>query len=327
MAYQYGMHFSPLPALAVSLTVCAVSISPSHAETPQPQATATQFRFNSITPIQLKTDPRTHLLIAECRLNGVPCNLIVDTGASHTTFDMGFINKNFPGMQLRALPQASQTNVQASPYIMPVRTFSIGAAQLDNYYAMVLDLPQLRQANQINVDGILGVNYLSFTPFRLSGKNATLQFLKKDALPSLKLKPLNTTRNASGTFNVQSTLNGKPLPLLLDSGSSLSFAPPAQWPEDPKAAKQAIATADVNGASGSPVTIAKGMTATLHMGPDFAVDNLAFYLDKTSNLRQIGIDTLTRFDIVVDAQNNSVSALPADDASPSATPAAEPAAP
>lgn len=56
--------------------------------------------ITDLNPVRLTRDAHSKLLVAQCTINGVPCNLIVDTAASHTTFDIKFIKKNFPGLPL-----------------------------------------------------------------------------------------------------------------------------------------------------------------------------------------------------------------------------------
>ncbi len=36
---------------------------------------------------------------------------------------------------------------------------------------------------QVKIDGILGINYLGFSPFLLSVRNASLQFLERSCFP------------------------------------------------------------------------------------------------------------------------------------------------
>lgn len=260
-------------------------------------------------PIPLTRDESTGLLIVQCRLNGIPCNLIVDTGASHTTFDAAFIRQHFPAMVMQDIEVNPGTNVKEAPKLFPAASFSMGGMEIGNFYGMVLNLTPIRKANKTRIDGILGMNYLAFLPFRISAGNAFLQFLPQTNAISEPLFPLNAILRESGTFDILCSLNGKKFPLLLDSGSSLSFAPASVWPEDAQAAEHTVSTADINGASRTPEVFKKGIPSTLGLGPDFQIPELSFMVTEKGDRNQIGLDTLKRFDIVVDISKGNVSAI------------------
>lgn len=260
--------------------------------------------------IPLQRDQKSNLLIARCILNGIPCNLIVDTGASHTTFDAAFIKKYFPDIPLQPVTISAPTNVKSAPLLFPLKTFSMGGLQINHFYGMVLDLAPLRNANQISVDGILGMNYLAFHPFIFSVKNATLQFLAPDEVKNLPKQALNAVLRPSGTFDIKCTLKQQHITLLMDSGSSLSFAPLALWPEDKEAVCRTAATTDINGAEQHPIILKKGIPSTLLFGPNFSLANLSFIVTDNGARQQIGVDTLQHFDILVDAAQGKIFALP-----------------
>lgn len=260
--------------------------------------------------IQLQRDQQSNLLIARCLINGIPCNLIVDTGASHTTFDAAFIKKHFPDIPLRPVKTSAQTNVKSVPLVFSLNTFSVGGLQINHFYGMVLDLAPLRKANQISVDGILGMNYLALHPFIFSAKNATLQFLEPDQVKNLSKHPLHAVLRPSGTFDIKCTLNHQDITLLMDSGSSLSFAPLTLWPEDKEAVCRTAATTDINGTEQHPIILKKGIPSTLLFGPNFSLKNLSFIVMENGARQQIGVDTLQHFDILVDAAQGKIFALP-----------------
>lgn len=124
---------------------------------------ATAF-LTGMEPIKLARDPNSKLLIAECRINGIPCNLIVDTAASHTTFDVKFIQKHFPNLTLQEVQIAPGSNVHTAPRVFPMESFSIGGLLIKNFYGCTMDLDSLQKSTHIRVDGILGINYLGFCP-------------------------------------------------------------------------------------------------------------------------------------------------------------------
>lgn len=264
----------------------------------------------NLNPVRLMRDAHSKLLVAQCTINDVPCNLIVDTAASHTTFDIKFIKKNFPDLPLENAQIAPGSNVNTVPQLFPVKSFSIGGLQIKNFYGFAMDLTPLQKDMQVKVDGILGINYLSFCPFLLSVKDATLQFLERSRFPAKDMKPLDVERHPSGIFYVRCSRGGASFPLALDSGSSLSLAPVEQWPANPDGSQLTAKASDINGHSGDRNVMKLGIPSTLRMGPDFQLEGLSFAVTGTGGRCQIGVDTLKHFDIIIDAPQGEVFALP-----------------
>ena len=78
------------------LALLALGALPLSAEEqPVPAQGGPAVSITDLKPVKLERDAHSKLLVAQCTVNGVPCNLIVDTAASHTTFDIKFIKKNF----------------------------------------------------------------------------------------------------------------------------------------------------------------------------------------------------------------------------------------
>ena len=77
-----------------------------------------------------------------------------------------------------------------------MRSFSMGGLHIKNFFGLALDLTPLQKDMQVKIDGILGINYLGFSPFLLSVRNASLQFLERPASPQHR-KPLDVERDPS----------------------------------------------------------------------------------------------------------------------------------
>lgn len=266
--------------------------------------------ITDLNPVRLTRDAHSKLLVAQCTVNGVPCSLIVDTAASHTTFDIKFIRKHFPALPLENAQIAPGSNVRTIPQLFPMESFSIGGLHIKNFFGFAMDLTPLQKDMQVRVDGILGINYLGFSPFLLSVKDASLQFLERSSFPSRNMKPLEVERHASGIFYVRCSRGGDAFLLALDSGSSLSLAPLEQWPADPNGNQLTARASDINGHSGDRNVMKLGIPSTLRMGPDFQMEGLSFAVTGTGGRCQIGVDTLQHFDIIIDAPQGEVFALP-----------------
>lgn len=182
------------------LALLALGALPLSAEEqPVPAQGGPAVSITDLKPVKLERDAHSKLLVAQCTVNGVPCNLIVDTAASHTTFDIKFIKKNFPGLPLEDVQIAPGSNVRAAPRLFAMRSFSMGGLHIKNFFGLALDLTPLQKDMQVKIDGILGINYLGFSPFLLSVRNASLQFLERSRFPQ-HMKPLDVERDPSGIF-------------------------------------------------------------------------------------------------------------------------------
>lgn len=266
--------------------------------------------LTNLEPVKLAKDQKCHLLVAKCRLNGIPCSLIVDTAASHTTFDVKFIRRHFPDLPLQETPIAPGSNVNAIPHWFPMDSFTIGGLLIKDFYGLAMDLTPLQKNSSIRIDGILGMNYMGFCPFRLSVRDASIQFLERSKLPVQHMKMLDTERHPSGVFYVRCSRGGDSFLLALDSGSTLSLAPIEQWPANPGGDHLTALASDINGSSKQQIAMKLGVPSTLRMGPEFQMENLSFVVTGTGGKRQIGVDTLQYFDIIIDAPQEEVFALP-----------------
>ena len=292
------------------LALLALGALPLSAEEqPVPAQGGPAVSITDLKPVKLERDAHSKLLVAQCTVNGVPCNLIVDTAASHTTFDIKFIKKNFPGLPLEDVQIAPGSNVRAAPRLFAMRSFSMGGLHIKNFFGLALDLTPLQKDMQVKIDGILGINYLGFSPFLLSVRNASLQFLERSRFPQ-HMKPLDVERDPSGIFYIRCSRGGDTFPLALDSGSSLSMAPLKQWPADPNGNQLTTKATDINGHNGDCTVMNLGIPSTLRMGPDFQMDGLSFAVTGTGGRYQIGVDTFQHFDIIIDAPQGEVFALP-----------------
>lgn len=184
------------------------AISLSAEEQPLPAQGGPAVSITDLKPVKLERDAHSKLLVAQCTVNGVPCNLIVDTAASHTTFDIKFIKKNFPGLPLEDVQIAPGSNVHAVPRLFAMRSFSMGGLHIKNFFGLALDLTPLQKDMQVKIDGILGINYLGFSPFLLSVRNASLQFLERSRFPQHR-KPLDVERDPSGIFYIRCSRGGE----------------------------------------------------------------------------------------------------------------------
>ncbi|MBC8147722.1 MAG: aspartyl protease family protein [Bacteroidetes bacterium] len=118
-----------------------------------------------------------HLLICG-EICNIPVNMIIDTGASKTVFDLDFIEKVFENKDIipneKESVSLSQSNVKSSQTIIP--SFKIGELKFLDFNATLLDLSQInksyREMGFPYINGILGSDLLV-------GRNAIINFKEK----------------------------------------------------------------------------------------------------------------------------------------------------
>lgn len=116
----------------------------------------------------VELEPESYHLFIEGRLNGKSVNLLVDTGASKTVFDVNRISnfirkskKSFDSFEKQTTGLG--TNTMESHYTI-VKTFSIDKLDITNFKAILLDMAHVNQSYQLlsqpAIDGVLGSDLL-----------------------------------------------------------------------------------------------------------------------------------------------------------------------
>lgn len=261
-------------------------------------------------PVALTIHPGNRLQTLQAELDGVPCTLLFDTGASHTTFNLAFLQRAFPDLVLSPLPMGGTTNIRKQPMAFVAKRLRLGNTTLRDFAAVALALDHLSAAIGTPIDGILGVNAMAYAPFRLSLKRATVTWSAQ--LPEApEAAALTVLPAASPIAPLTLALpltdpegRTRMLPLLLDSGSTYTFLPRAQWPQSGE--RLALATADVNAAAaaqvcrGQPARLALARGQTLHLSP----------LLTESDRVQLGADFLLAHDLLCDVKARVVKVVP-----------------
>jgi hypothetical protein len=108
-----------------------------------------------------------HLFI-ECRLNGKPVNMLVDTGASKTVFDVNRIRK-YIGARKKSFEIFEKqttglgTNTMESHFTV-AKSFCIDKLEMKDFKIILLDMAHVNQSyallKQTAIDGVLGSDLL-----------------------------------------------------------------------------------------------------------------------------------------------------------------------
>lgn len=120
-----------------------------------------------------------HLKI-KTQVNDIVAYFILDTGASQTAFDLGFIKNILPENQITSSEQISSglgTNNMMSYEVM-IDKFQIGHHIFENYKAAVLDLSHVNSTYEKlgiqNIHGVLGNDILYKLKALIDYKNLQL---------------------------------------------------------------------------------------------------------------------------------------------------------
>lgn len=263
-------------------------------------------RATAVNEVVLEVRPETNLQLIRARLDGVPCTLLFDTGATVTTFDRDFMGRAFPNRELRPVTLSGPTNVTATPSAFRVGALTLGNTELRDFVGMVLPLGHLSKAAGTRVDGILGMNAMAYAPFVLAiGKGRVTWYPERTKrptgtpLPVVKDSPPNTV-----FLEARVTPEGKAFPMLLDSGASRTALDGSLWPKQKGAAVELIAT-DVN--ASADLSARMGEPRDLLLGgfrlPVYPV------LGDVHGRYLLGADALRCVELLIDGKRRTVMAL------------------
>ena len=239
--------------------------------------------------------------IVKGKLGGVECNLLVDTGATHTTFDRSFLKKNFPDLELDGVLLAGETNVESIPSIAKAPELGMGEAVFAQFDIMALDLRALEESVGCAIHGIVGMNVLGATRTRISLADGEIAF----SLPPEARDGFAPARRVALEDSFTMTLAIKTprgaKELIVDSGSTWTFLDESfDWPLDGNSpqgsASSQISARDIN--SSSLLDMEKGAKGELEFwgGAKITLEPLI----SKSPLNRIGSDVLRVYDILIE---------------------------
>ena len=242
---------------------------------------------------KLRILPGKNMAFVSAKLDGRECNLLFDTGATHTTFDIGFLKRELPGKKLGEVKLAGVTNVEGMPKIFQVGSLKIGEAEFRDFHAMALDISHLAPGIGAKVDGILGMNVIGCVPALVSFGASKVVFSPVDADCAGFGGGIARLRGDPMSVAMVPVLNGKKFGLIVDSASSLTFLDKSLgWPSSGE--KFAMGAVDVNG--GSSLAAEKGVAGKLGLGTDVEIAPLLV----GEPINRIGADTLLAYDMLLD---------------------------
>lgn len=248
-------------------------------------------------PMDVRRPNNMHL--ADGRLNGIPCRLLVDTGATHTSFDLGFVTNRFPQAELQEVEVLGTTNVRTMPRFLPCTSFSLGGHAFAARGVMVIPLDGLAASVGERVDGILGMSDLSSADFILRDEELVFDPSEED----LKGFGVGARKGGDALRPFVSGLHdGREIPFLVDSGSTYTFVKEGLW--KPSTNELSLTTTEISGKGGLRPTI--GVEGTLVLGIPLTLSPMIS--DHEPNY--LGADVLKGYDILFRARGQGISFRP-----------------
>ena len=248
--------------------------------------------------VALSVKDGRNMPFVRAKVNGVECNMLLDTGATHTTFDIGFVRTAVPGAKLVPVMLVGDSNVDGAPQYFQVDSLDVGGARFENFGAMALDLSHLPSSLGEKIDGILGMNTLGRSPMSISLKNGEVVFCPGEEARKGYDRLTGRFRGDPMSILLKAVRDDRAFWMIVDSGASMTFVRSATgWPTTGE--KADFSAVDINGSTGlAPV---KGVPGELAVGPDLSLEIAPLVVDtKDPSMNRIGSDTLRRYDMLVD---------------------------
>lgn len=174
-------------------------------------------------------DARCKQIVVTCLINKQPVRMMLDTGATHTVLHTESAARLEGVQRIDTSAMQFRGNSQQRPEML-MASLLAGPAKSPQHLFMVLDLSAVRGAMAEPIDGILGMDVLGAVPFTFDQRRN--EFYWGVELGS-ELVPLRGKQDRFGRWMVQALCQGKPLELLLDTGSSVTRVHEANWSPGP----------------------------------------------------------------------------------------------
>ena len=229
-------------AVLASLTCTADDAVPSQKGDPFWAATAPRKECR----VHLKVLPRNNMPLVEAEVDGAKGTFLLDTGATHTTFDLAFVKENLPQAKLTPVAMMAESNVAGAPRYMRVKSMKLGAAEFCDFGAMTLDISHLHASVGAKVDGILGMSTIRRVPCIVSFGAGEVVFVPgKESLAGFG-RPVQRSLSDPMSVLLPVKFGDRTVEVLVDSGASFTFlSRETGWPTTGEAAN--VPAVDING--------------------------------------------------------------------------------
>ena len=231
--------------------------------------------------------------IVRGEVDGKPCTLLFDTGATHTTLDRGFVERELKEHKLEKVVLAGVTNVEGLPSLVHAGSFKVGMAKFGDFDVMVLDISHFQKGIGEKIDGVVGMNVIGRVTTLVSLGAGEVVF----APARVRLAGFTNAvdRAASDPFSIalKARYGEKEIPLIVDSAASMTFlGRETGWPTTD--AKVDISATDVN-CNGSSLAPMVGKPGELVLGIPLSISPMVV----AEPMNRIGADTLLKYDLLI----------------------------
>ena len=270
------------------------------AETETISCNLNEFEDEVVVPCE--TDKFGHPFV-RCRVNGVDCALIVDTGCSHTFLEPEFVERSFgKDAVLQKKNTVVYTNVDTYREGGTVSAFHVGSFQMAGKDFGSFDA--LVKADKIDgcvLDGLLGLDVFRHKPTIVSLGDKKLVFNAKDQR-GFKFYTSGIARDSTygGLCSFFGIVNGMPRPFLLDTGCSDTIVDGDNGWECVPGTDSEQVWYDTNGFFKSKAVCGKP-TVVPSCGVDVRLEKplVLFGVPENRKKNFIGRDTLKNYDLLV----------------------------
>ena len=242
--------------------------------------------------VKLDVHQGSGMMFVKGRVFGEECTLLWDTGCTHTTFDRAFM-KRVTGSEGMPVQITGDTNVSQMPHIYNVDSLTLGEGEnsvtFGPFMALSVDIGHMVGPVGSKVDGVLGMNVIGRTMTLMSAARGEVVF--------------NPSMEACGGFGpvlrsldpdsllVPVKVGERAVPMLVDSGSSMSFLKEGLW--ESCGEENSFSAVDANGRTS--MRQREGVEGFIDAGVKIPFKPLVVQEDRN----YIGSDVLRRCDILL----------------------------
>lgn len=271
-------------------------VVPATAEEPATQAAP------QVDLMKMSQDARCKQVLVTCLINGAPMRMMLDTGATHTVLHEESAARVPNAQWIDTSNILFSGNSAQRPKIL-LAALHAGPAESPVHPFMVMNLAAVRSMMAEPIDGILGMDMLSHIPFTFDLKSGDLYW---GTPAGVELVPLNAVPDGTGRVIVQGSCGGKTIPMLLDTGSSITRVPAEQWAPG-VGAEIGAQVGDIDSREG--IKVMEGKPGDIELGPGVFAKGVAPILGKDGETPILGMDGLNGVILIHVPQENSPSGL------------------
>ena len=252
------------------------------ADETQPQVPA---QAEVVDIMSMKQDARCHQVVVTCLVNGAPMRMMLDTGATHTVLHEESAARVPQAHWVDTSKMKFRGNSSQQPKLL-LANLQTGPAESENHPVMVMNLGAVRSMMAEAIDGIIGMDLLGQLPFTFDMRSKECYW----GIPAGgEFVPLYAAPDGKGRFIVQARCQGKPVHMLLDTGSSVTRVFTAEWTPG-KGKEIGAQIGDIDSATGIKVT--EGNPGDMELGPGVSVQGVTPILCEPNEVPMLGMDGL-----------------------------------